>query len=115
MARVFRLNDKAEWERHFEEFGEFRGGSLDVNDGFIHLSQATQVKETATVWLKGQENLIVACIDTSQLSALRFEPSRGGALFPHQYGTIPKDAVVWVKDLPLTQDKTSFVFPHELQ
>jgi uncharacterized protein (DUF952 family) len=76
------------------ESGVFAGAPVDLADGYIHLSTAAQVPETLARHFAGQENLVIAAVDLSQLGdAVRWEVSRGGALFPHLYGTLPRGAV----------------------
>jgi uncharacterized protein (DUF952 family) len=69
--------------------GNFSGAPIDITDGYIHLSTATQVTETVTKHFAGQTGLIIAAIALASLSdAIRWEVSRGGALFPHLYGKL---------------------------
>jgi uncharacterized protein (DUF952 family) len=90
-----------EAERH----GSFDGAPVDAHDGYIHLSAADQVAQTAALHFTGQEGLVLVAVTADSLGdALRWEPSRGGALFPHLYGALPLDAVLWVKPLPLGGD-----------
>ena len=85
--------------------GEYAGSSQDVADGFIHFSTAGQLPESARRHRAGQAGLVVIAADPAALgAALRWEPSRSGALFPHLYGALPVSAVVWVRDLPLGAD-----------
>ena len=70
-----------------EAAGVFTGAAVDRADGFIHFSTAEQAPETAAKWFAGRDDLTLAAIDAEALGeALRWEPSRGGALFPHLYG-----------------------------
>lgn len=83
-----------------ERAGTFAGAPVDVADGFIHFSTAAQVQETAAKHFRGQADLVIAAVDAAVLGdALRWEPSRGGALFPHLYGPMAMDAVRWTKPL----------------
>jgi uncharacterized protein (DUF952 family) len=76
------------------ETGLFAGAPVDLADGYIHLSTAAQVPETLNKHFWGQENLVIAAVDLTQLkAAVRWEVSRGGALFPHLYAPLPRDAV----------------------
>jgi uncharacterized protein (DUF952 family) len=87
--------------------GLFRGAGIDLEDGFIHLSSADQVVETVTKHFADQDGLLLVTIDAEKLGpALRWEPSRGGELFPHVYDVIPMDAVQKVDPLPLGDDGT---------
>lgn len=84
----------------FQSSGAFRGAPVDEKDGFIHLSYMEQVGETAKKHFAGQDKLWVVAVDTAMLgTALKAEPSRGGALFPHLYGTLFLEAVLWVAPL----------------
>ena len=85
----------------------FRGSSADLADGFIHMSTAAQVSATVDKHFHGQSNLVIAAIDLSQLAGtLRWEPSRGGDLFPHCYGTLPLAAVTAAGPLQRRPDGT---------
>lgn len=89
----------------------FRGAAVDLRDGYIHFSTATQAIETAARHFAGQRDLVLAAIDAESLGdRLKWEPSRGGALFPHLYGTLPMSAVRRVAPLPLGPDGRH-VFP----
>ena len=78
----------------FERDGVFAGAPVDVVDGFIHLSTAEQLAETIARHFAGQTGLVVAEVDLTVLGdAVKWEPSRGGALFPHVYAVLPMAAV----------------------
>lgn len=82
--------------------GEFKGAAIDLTDGYIHFSTAEQAIETAARHFTGQDGLLLVAVDGDKLGdALVYEASRGGALFPHLYGALSLDAVVWEKPLPL--------------
>jgi uncharacterized protein (DUF952 family) len=98
---IYKISPAALW-REAQRSGEFTGAPVDLADGFIHFSTAAQVAETAARHFAGVSHLVLAAIDAAALgSALRYEASRGGALFPHLYGALPMTAVRWVKPLPL--------------
>jgi uncharacterized protein (DUF952 family) len=83
----------------------FRGSEVDLRDGFIHFSTAAQAVETAAKHFSGQTELLLLYVDTAQLGdKLKWEPSRGGAMFPHLYGDLPLAAVTKVDSLPLGAD-----------
>lgn len=104
MPLIFKIAPVALW-REAEAQGEFRGAPVDVADGYIHFSTADQVRETAAKHFAGKSDLVLAAIQAELLGrALRYEPSRGGALFPHLYAPLPLNAVLWVKPLPLGGD-----------
>jgi uncharacterized protein (DUF952 family) len=93
-ATAFKILTADQWDSWQSE-GVFSGAPVDLADGFIHLSAADQVRETAGKHFAGQSGLIVAEIDLVPLGDhVRWEPSRGGALFPHVYAPIPMSAVL---------------------
>lgn len=78
----------------FAAKGVFAGAPVDLADGYIHLSTAAQLTETVDKHFAGQDDLHVATVDLAALGAgVRWEPSRGGQLFPHLYAALPMDAV----------------------
>jgi uncharacterized protein (DUF952 family) len=90
---IYKICPAALW-RGAERDGVFRGAPVDRTDGFIHCSDASQLAETARRHFAGQTDLVLVSIDADALGpALRWEPSRGGALFPHLYGDLPLSAV----------------------
>lgn len=104
MRLIYKICPAPLW-REAERAGAFRGALVDLADGFIHFSTADQAPETAAKHFGGQPDLLLVAVDADQLGdALRWEPSRGGALFPHLYGTMPLQAVAWVEPLPLGPD-----------
>lgn len=93
-----------------ERDGETTGAPVDLADGYIHFSTAEQAPETAAKHFAGAEGLMLAAIEADALGdALKWEPSRGGALFPHLYAPLRRGAVIWAKPLPLGPD--GHVFP----
>jgi uncharacterized protein (DUF952 family) len=104
MNLIFKIVSAEEW-RAAEANGVFAGAAVDLADGYIHFSTAEQAQETADKWFAGRDDLTLAAIDADALDdALRWEPSRGGALFPHLYGKLPMTAVVWSRPLPLAEN-----------
>ena len=82
--------------------GSYAGSSQDREDGFIHFSTAGQVRESAAKHRAGQDNLVLLAVDADALGeALKWEPSRGGQLFPHLYGSLPVRAVTSADPLQL--------------
>lgn len=78
-----------------QEKAQFAGAPVDLEDGYIHMSSAEQVTETVDKHFAGQDGLHVAAIDLAGLGdAVKWEPSRGGALFPHLYAPLPLAAVL---------------------
>ncbi|MER9960070.1 DUF952 domain-containing protein [Mesorhizobium sp. M0045] len=101
---IYKIVPEALW-REAEREGRFTGAPIDVADGFIHFSAAGQVRETAAKHFAGQGGLLLVAIDGARLGdALKYEVSRGGALFPHLYDALGLDAVVSVQALPLGAD-----------
>lgn len=89
----FKILTAAQWAT-FEAGGVFYGAPVDLADGYIHLSSAEQLEETLAKHFAGQCDLVIAEVDLAMLGdAVRWEPSRGGALFPHLYGPLPMAAV----------------------
>ena len=101
---VYKICTRTEWETALA-CGRFKGSAVDVADGFIHFSTAEQAGETARRHFAGQRGLVLVAVDTETLDgALKWEPSRGGDLFPHLYAALPVAAAIWAKDLPLGVD-----------
>jgi uncharacterized protein (DUF952 family) len=105
---IYKIVDASLW-RQAEAAGHFAGAGVDLRDGYIHFSTAAQVRETAARHFAGVDNLLLAAVSTKTLT-LRWEPSRGGDLFPHLYGVLPLSAVVWTTALALRPDG-SHAFP----
>ena len=104
MAIIFKICRAAEWAEAVGD-GVFRGSAVDRRDGYIHFSTAAQVAETAARHFAGQNDLVLVAVDAPALGdKLKWEPSRGGALFPHLYGELPVTAALWVKPLPLDNE-----------
>jgi uncharacterized protein (DUF952 family) len=100
-ATLNKISERAPWQEA-ERDGAFRGAPVDRADGYIHFSTADQLRETAARHFAGQQELVLVAVDAEALGpALKWEPSRGGALFPHLYGDLPLAAVAWVRPLPL--------------
>jgi uncharacterized protein (DUF952 family) len=95
--------------------GSYPGSSQDAADGFIHFSTASQIVESAAKHRAGQTGLVLLSVPARLLGdALKWEPSRGGELFPHLYGPLPVDAVTAAEPLPLGPDGRH-VFPPTIQ
>ncbi|MBW8755021.1 MAG: DUF952 domain-containing protein [Sphingomonadales bacterium] len=85
----------AEQMAALEHDGTFAGAPVDLADGYIHLSTSEQLDETLARHFAGQDDLHVAAVDLPVLGdAVKWEPSRGGALFPHIYAPLPLSAVL---------------------
>lgn len=106
---VYKIFRRAEWDALVRD-GVSRGAPVDVADGFVHLSTAAQVTTTAARHFAGESDLVLVALSAERLGPdLRWEPSRGGALFPHLYRPIRRDDVMWDKSLPL--GATGHIFP----
>lgn len=104
MTLIYKITTVPEW-RAAESEGVFRGAAIDLSDGFIHFSAADQAEETAARHFAGQTDLLLVSVDADKLGgALKWEASRGGALFPHLYAPLSLDAVTRVAPLPLRPD-----------
>ncbi|MDJ0932930.1 DUF952 domain-containing protein [Breoghania sp.] len=101
---------RCDWETAVTA-GVFTGAPVDVKDGFIHFSTADQAAETAAKHFAGQSDLVLITVPDAPLGdALKWEVSRGGALFPHLYAPLDPALAVWAKPLPLGPDG-AHVFP----
>ena len=107
---IFKIVGAHEWHAAEAE-GRFIGSPVDLDDGFIHFSTAAQARETAARHFAGRKGLLLVAVDADALGeALKWEPSRGGDLFPHLYDVLPMTAVTAVHDLPLGPEG-EHVFP----
>jgi uncharacterized protein (DUF952 family) len=110
---IYHLARQADLERA-RALGRYDGAREDAVDGFMHFSTAAQVVESAARHRAGERDLILVAVDPLRLgAALRWEPARGGALFPHLYGPLPLDVVAWTRPLSLDVDGRHR-FPREL-
>jgi uncharacterized protein (DUF952 family) len=103
---IFHMCRADEWEAALRS-GAYPGSSQDQADGFIHFSTAAQIAASAAKHRAGQAGLLVLAVDPDRLAGrarLEWEEARGGALFPHIYGSLPVDAVVRSAPLPLGPD-----------
>ena len=108
---IYKIFRAPEWAQ-LEANGETAGAPIDLTDGYIHFSTAEQAAETAAKHFAGQDDLVLAALDADTLGdALKWEVSRGGALFPHLYRVLKRADVLWVKPLPLKDGV--HVFPAE--
>ena len=106
MPFIYKIAPQSLWDEAVAA-GAFTGAPVDLADGYIHFSTAQQTRETAAKHFAGQGDLVLAIIDADALGdALKWEPSRGGDLFPHLYRALRMDEVASVHPLPLTADGT---------
>ncbi|ATQ68061.1 MULTISPECIES: DUF952 domain-containing protein [Methylosinus] len=104
MTLIYKLLPESLW-REAQAAGVFSGAGVDLADGFIHFSTRAQVEETAARYFRGVADLLLVAVEAERLgAALRYEPSRGGDLFPHLYGPLALDAVAGVDAPPLRAD-----------
>lgn len=95
MPLIYKICPETLW-REAEAAGRFAGAAIDLSDGYIHFSTGAQLRETAARHFAGQQGLLLIAVDDTSLGdAMRYEPSRGGALFPHLYAALdPRKSVV---------------------
>lgn len=102
--RIYKILSRTEWTAA-QAVGRFEGSAVDLADGFIHFSTAAQAEETARRHFAGRPDLVVLAVEADDLgAALRWEPSRGGDLFPHLYGPLETAHVRDVTEAPLGSD-----------
>ncbi|MQQ09981.1 DUF952 domain-containing protein [Epibacterium sp. SM1979] len=105
---IYKIFRQDEWDA-FQEAGETRGAPVDLADGFVHFSTAPQAAETAAKHFADEDGLWLLALDAEGLGeALKWEPSRGGALFPHLYRELHMTDVLWSKPLPLVDGQHQF-------
>jgi uncharacterized protein (DUF952 family) len=111
MKLIYKILPEAEWTEA-QSSGVFLGSAIDHQDGYIHLSDVSQVKETAARHFAAKIDLVLVAFDADTLDNLKWEASRGGALFPHHYGSIATALAlsVWRLDW----DGAHHVFPPDL-
>ena len=105
---IYKLFRGPEWA-DLQAAGETRGAPVDVADGYVHFSTAAQVRETAEKWFAGVADLWLLSVDSEGLGTdLRWEPSRGGALFPHLYRSLRMRDVIAAQQVPLVDGAHRF-------
>lgn len=109
---ILKIFHRSEWDM-LRDSGETLGAAIDLSDGYIHFSTPSQVTETAAKHFAGESDLVLVACDVDRLGAdLKWEVSRGGALFPHLYRALRISDVVWDKSLPL--GASGHIFPEGL-
>jgi uncharacterized protein (DUF952 family) len=104
MAVIYKICPRALWQEAVVT-GVFQGSPVDLADGYIHFSTAAQAPETCAKYFAGQTDLVLVAFDADALGpSLKYEPSRGGQLFPHLYAPLPARSALWVRSLPLGAD-----------
>ena len=97
---IYKIMRGPEWAV-LEAEGRTRGASIDLRDGFVHLSTREQVEDTARLHFAGEADLVLVAVDEARLGEdLRWEPSRGGAPFPHLFREMRRQDVIWHRPLP---------------
>ncbi|MFP4328036.1 MAG: DUF952 domain-containing protein [Paracoccaceae bacterium] len=110
---IYKILRAGEWSR-LQAAGETAGAPVDLADGFIHFSTAAQLRETAAKHFAGEDGLVLLALRAETLGpGLKWEPSRGGALFPHLYAPLRLVDVAWHAPLPLRDGV--HVFPEDLE
>jgi uncharacterized protein (DUF952 family) len=104
LGRIYKILPRAEWTAA-KTAGRFEGSAVDHADGFVHFSTAAQAGETARRYFANLADLVVLEVEADDLgAALRWEPSRGGDLFPHLYAPLACGQVRAVHEAPLGAD-----------
>jgi uncharacterized protein (DUF952 family) len=107
VSLIYKILPRAEW-RAAEAAGVFEGSAVDLADGFIHFSAEDQMAETLRRHFAGQTDLLLVAVEAESLgAALKWEPSRGGALFPHLYGPLATSLAVSVAPIQAPADRDS--------
>lgn len=110
---IYKIFRASEWDA-FRAAGRTDGAPVDLADGYIHFSTATQAAETAAKHFAGEEGLVLLAFNSDALGdALKWEPSRGGQLFPHLYRPLELSEMLWQKPLPLSDG--GHVFPEGME
>jgi len=105
LTLIYKIAPQALWAAAAAA-GRFDGAPVDLADGFIHFSTREQVEETAARHFAGQADLVLVAFESEALGEkLVFEPSRGGALFPHLYAPLPTELALFARPLPLGADQ----------
>ena len=100
---IYKIFRTAEFQS-FTQQGHSSGAPVDLADGYIHLSTGRQVAETLSRHFAGETGLHLLALESDDLSDLRWEPSRGGQLFPHLYRDLRSGDILWSRPLPLGPD-----------
>ncbi|MDE2487105.1 MAG: DUF952 domain-containing protein [Alphaproteobacteria bacterium] len=109
--RIYKILARRDWEAACNA-GVYEGSEIDRADGFIHFSTAVQAQETARRHFRGQAGLLVLEVEAEDLGgALKWEPSRGGDLFPHLYGALDPALVRGLDEAPLDADGAPLIGP----
>ena len=110
MSAIYKIMSEVEWAKTKAE-GKFAGAEIDLADGYIHFSTAQQVRETVAKHFANRSDLVLLTVNSDRFGdAIKWEPSRGGDLFPHLYSILAIEDVAMVDALPLSR-RGGHVFP----
>lgn len=108
---IYKITSRRDWQEA-EKAGSLAGTAVDLADGYIHFSTASQLAETLDKHYRGRAGLVLATIDPDLLpTPLRWERSRGGDLFPHLYAPLPMSAVIAARPLDARPEDGGFDLP----
>ncbi|MCK8463040.1 DUF952 domain-containing protein [Aliiroseovarius sp. S1339] len=106
--QIYKILRAAEWQA-FQTSGKTMGAPIDLDDGYIHFSTAEQAQETAAKHFAGEDGLVLVAFEADAMGdALKWEPARGGTLFPHLYRELMLSEALWHRALPLGPDGHKF-------
>lgn len=104
MSLIYKLVSRQAWDAARAE-GVFRGAPVDLADGYIHFSTGAQAQETARRYFAGLTDTLLVAFESEALGpALKWEPSRGGDLFPHLYDSLDPALALWARPVSLDPD-----------
>ena len=107
MRPIYKIVSRDEWAAAVIA-GAFTGSAVDLADGYIHFSEAGQLRETARKHFAGRDDLLLVTVDADQLDPTPiWETSRGGALFPHLYGPLPVSAAIETRELTVDAEASA--------
>ena len=104
---IYKILRADEWAQ-LQAAGATQGAPIDLADGFIHFSTAATVEKTVALYFAGIEGLVLVAVEGDGLDALKWEPSRGGDLFPHLFRDLTMADVVWSRPLPIVDGVHEF-------
>ena len=97
---IYKIVEVGEWQQAIAK-GRYSGSADDRRDGYIHLSTRAQLEGTLAKHFAGRDGLLLVAVQGEKIAdRLKWEPARGGDLFPHCHGDLPIDAALWAKPLP---------------
>ncbi len=104
---IYKIFLADQWQS-LRDNGKTSGAPIDLADGYIHFSSSETVAETAAKYFAGIDGLMLIAVESDNCDTLKWEPSRGGALFPHLYRDLDMADVLWAKPLPCTENGHDF-------